>query len=305
MLSVNSRCIIVGYGKQLWGVFHYLELSVLREVTLGHIASGRLLVTEYVFSNDSSFWLFLLYFNRFRFRLPICSSHISYGYSVAFAFLLFQINSSSLKGLHNPLNIFHLLLDWTAVYQYLIQTGWCKVMQDHSDSILNISVISTREFIVRNNMTVGSHKPYLVQKANCCAFCCLTCNRLYASQLKSCVYILAAQRWFNILWITGMGDLFLTVLLFTLWWPVHNCSLLSGFFVHNTGAATGDDWRSKSLDIFSSMHSLSTTSSAPEIESRGPWVGVSHWFERTWWPMADWCDRRRSAKTLVNSSGNW
>ena len=37
------------YRKQLWGVFRYVVLSVLREVTVGHIASGRLHVTEYVF----------------------------------------------------------------------------------------------------------------------------------------------------------------------------------------------------------------------------------------------------------------
>jgi len=49
MLSVNYRCIIVGYRKQLWGVFHFLVLSVLWEVTVGHIAYGSLHVREYVF----------------------------------------------------------------------------------------------------------------------------------------------------------------------------------------------------------------------------------------------------------------
>jgi hypothetical protein len=39
----------VGYQKQLWGVFHFLVLSVLREITVGHIAYGRLHVAEYVF----------------------------------------------------------------------------------------------------------------------------------------------------------------------------------------------------------------------------------------------------------------
>jgi len=37
------------YRKQPWGVFHYVVLSVLREVMVGHIARGRLHVTEYVF----------------------------------------------------------------------------------------------------------------------------------------------------------------------------------------------------------------------------------------------------------------
>jgi len=46
---VNYSCIIVGYCKQLWGVCHYLVLSVLREVTVGYIAFGRLHVNEYVF----------------------------------------------------------------------------------------------------------------------------------------------------------------------------------------------------------------------------------------------------------------
>jgi hypothetical protein len=54
MLSVNYRCIIVHYRKQLWGVFHYVVLSVLREVTVGHISSGRLHVTEYVFPDGAA-----------------------------------------------------------------------------------------------------------------------------------------------------------------------------------------------------------------------------------------------------------
>jgi len=37
---------MVHYRKQLWGVFHYAVLSVLRELTVGHIASRRLHVTE-------------------------------------------------------------------------------------------------------------------------------------------------------------------------------------------------------------------------------------------------------------------
>jgi hypothetical protein len=41
----------VGYRKQLWGVFYYLVLSVLWEVMLGHIAYGRLHVTEDVCPN--------------------------------------------------------------------------------------------------------------------------------------------------------------------------------------------------------------------------------------------------------------
>jgi len=40
---------MVHYRKQLWGVFHYVVLSVLRELTVGHIATGRLHVTENVF----------------------------------------------------------------------------------------------------------------------------------------------------------------------------------------------------------------------------------------------------------------
>jgi len=49
MLWVNYRCIILGYRKQLWGVLHDVVLSVLREVMVGHIAYGRLHITEYVF----------------------------------------------------------------------------------------------------------------------------------------------------------------------------------------------------------------------------------------------------------------
>jgi hypothetical protein len=48
-LAVNYRCIIVGCRKQLWGVVYYLVLLVLREVTVGHIACGRLHVTKFVF----------------------------------------------------------------------------------------------------------------------------------------------------------------------------------------------------------------------------------------------------------------
>jgi len=49
MLSINYRCNIVGYRKKLFGFLHYLVLLVLREVTVGHIAYGRLHVSEYVF----------------------------------------------------------------------------------------------------------------------------------------------------------------------------------------------------------------------------------------------------------------
>jgi len=49
MLSVNCRCIIEGYPKQCWGVLHYLVLLVLWEVMVGHIACGRLHITQYVF----------------------------------------------------------------------------------------------------------------------------------------------------------------------------------------------------------------------------------------------------------------
>jgi len=49
MLWVNYRCIIVHYRKQLWAVFNHVVLLVVQEVTVGHIACGRLHVTEYVF----------------------------------------------------------------------------------------------------------------------------------------------------------------------------------------------------------------------------------------------------------------
>jgi hypothetical protein len=49
MLAVNYRCIIMHYRKQLWGVFHYVVLSVLREGTVGHIGCGRFHVTENIF----------------------------------------------------------------------------------------------------------------------------------------------------------------------------------------------------------------------------------------------------------------
>jgi len=55
MLSVNYRCSIVGYRKQLWDVLHYLVLLVLREVTVGDRAYGRLHITEYVFPDVVSF----------------------------------------------------------------------------------------------------------------------------------------------------------------------------------------------------------------------------------------------------------
>jgi len=42
----------VHYRKQLWGVCHYVVLSLLWEVTVGHRASGRLHVTEYVFPDE-------------------------------------------------------------------------------------------------------------------------------------------------------------------------------------------------------------------------------------------------------------
>jgi len=54
MLSMNYRCTIVGYQKQLWGVLHYWVLLVLQEVTVGQIACGRLHVTEYVFPDGLS-----------------------------------------------------------------------------------------------------------------------------------------------------------------------------------------------------------------------------------------------------------
>jgi len=43
---------MVHYRKHLWGGFHYVVLSVLRELTVGHIASGRLHVTENVFPDE-------------------------------------------------------------------------------------------------------------------------------------------------------------------------------------------------------------------------------------------------------------
>jgi len=68
---------MVHYRKQLWGVFHYVVLSVLREVTVGHIAYGRLHVTENVFPDvdnvmNGSFarCSFLLHFTKgMTFRL--------------------------------------------------------------------------------------------------------------------------------------------------------------------------------------------------------------------------------------------
>jgi hypothetical protein len=55
MLPVNYRCIIVHYRKHLWGVFHYVVLSALREVTVGYIACGRLHVAKYVFPDVLSY----------------------------------------------------------------------------------------------------------------------------------------------------------------------------------------------------------------------------------------------------------
>jgi len=46
---VNDGCIIGGYMKWLWGSLHYLVLLVLQEVTVGHMAYGRLHLTEYLF----------------------------------------------------------------------------------------------------------------------------------------------------------------------------------------------------------------------------------------------------------------
>ena len=40
---------MVHYRTQLWGDFHYVGLSVLRELTVGHIASGGSHVTDNVF----------------------------------------------------------------------------------------------------------------------------------------------------------------------------------------------------------------------------------------------------------------
>jgi len=50
---------MVHYRKQLWGVFHYVVLSVLRDVTVGHIACGRLHVTENVFPDAMNVRLIL------------------------------------------------------------------------------------------------------------------------------------------------------------------------------------------------------------------------------------------------------
>jgi len=50
VLSVIYRCIIGGYKKWLWGSLYYLVISVLQEVTVGHMAYGRLHVTEHAFS---------------------------------------------------------------------------------------------------------------------------------------------------------------------------------------------------------------------------------------------------------------
>ena len=52
MLSGNSGCIIVHFQNQLWGVFDYVVLSMLLEVMVGHIASARLHMTEYVFPDE-------------------------------------------------------------------------------------------------------------------------------------------------------------------------------------------------------------------------------------------------------------
>jgi hypothetical protein len=42
MRSVNYRYIIVGNDNQHWGALHYSVLSVLQEVTVGHIVYVRL-----------------------------------------------------------------------------------------------------------------------------------------------------------------------------------------------------------------------------------------------------------------------
>jgi len=47
---------MVHYRKQLWGVFHYVVLLVLREVMVGHIAYGRLHVKENVFPDERERW---------------------------------------------------------------------------------------------------------------------------------------------------------------------------------------------------------------------------------------------------------
>jgi len=39
----------MSYRKQLWVVLYYLVISVLQEVTVGHVAYGRLHVIEYLF----------------------------------------------------------------------------------------------------------------------------------------------------------------------------------------------------------------------------------------------------------------
>jgi hypothetical protein len=49
MLSVHYRCNILGYCKQLWGLFQFSVLLVLWDVTVGPIAYVRLHITEYVF----------------------------------------------------------------------------------------------------------------------------------------------------------------------------------------------------------------------------------------------------------------
>jgi len=50
---------MVHYRKQLWGVFHYVVLWVLRTVTVGHITCGRLPVPEYVFPDVRHVHIFL------------------------------------------------------------------------------------------------------------------------------------------------------------------------------------------------------------------------------------------------------
>jgi hypothetical protein len=54
IVLLNYRCIIMGSAKQLWGIFHYLVLLELQEVSVSHIACGRLHVTEYVFPDETS-----------------------------------------------------------------------------------------------------------------------------------------------------------------------------------------------------------------------------------------------------------
>jgi hypothetical protein len=61
MLLVNYRYIIAHYRKQLWGVFHYVVLSVLQEVTVGYIACGRLHMSEYVFPDLQCVSIYSLY----------------------------------------------------------------------------------------------------------------------------------------------------------------------------------------------------------------------------------------------------